>query len=184
MSLTSVNGEQTPVHGAAGADELDQVITVLREHVHALSERTSRAPAVVRLSARGVELEMSWPDPGRLAAGDEPYVAVPSAPAAAPQGPETGTGGTSEEPAFPLCAGTVGVFYRAPEPGAKPFVGEGDTVQPGQQVAIIEAMKLMIPVEADRPGTVVEVLVADGEAVEHGQPLMTLAPVESEGTTR
>jgi acetyl-CoA carboxylase biotin carboxyl carrier protein len=75
---------------------------------------------------------------------------------------------------FPLCAGTVGTFYRAPEPGAAPFVAEGDTVRPGQQVAIIEAMKLMIPVEAERAGEVVEFLVADRAPVEYGQPLMLL----------
>ena len=73
---------------------------------------------------------------------------------------------------FPLCAGTVGTFYRAPEPGAAPFVAEGDRVESGQQVAVIEAMKLMIPVEADRAGVVVEFLVADRAPVEYGQPLM------------
>jgi acetyl-CoA carboxylase biotin carboxyl carrier protein len=71
----------------------------------------------------------------------------------------------------------VGVFYRAPQPGAEPFVSEGDTVRPGQQVAIIEVMKLMVPVEADRAGRVVEILVDDASPVEHGQPLLLLAPV-------
>ncbi|WP_052914431.1 acetyl-CoA carboxylase biotin carboxyl carrier protein [Protofrankia coriariae] len=69
----------------------------------------------------------------------------------------------------------MGVFYRAPEPGAKPFVAEGDLITRGQQVAIIEAMKLMIPVEADASGRVLEILVADGTPVEHGQPLLTVA---------
>jgi acetyl-CoA carboxylase biotin carboxyl carrier protein len=71
------------------------------------------------------------------------------------------------------------VFYRSPSPGAAAFVKEGDQVVPGQQVAIIEAMKLMLPVEADKPGRVVEVLVKDGASVEFGQPLFRLAPIDS-----
>jgi acetyl-CoA carboxylase biotin carboxyl carrier protein len=66
------------------------------------------------------------------------------------------------------------VFYRAPQPGAPAFVSEGDLVAPGQQVAIIEAMKLMIPVEADRVGRISAVLVSDGQPVEYGQPLFAL----------
>ncbi|MDA3648378.1 acetyl-CoA carboxylase biotin carboxyl carrier protein subunit [Saccharopolyspora indica] len=166
MSVTSVNGNQNRINGIA---DLDEVAGVLRQHVHALAERSSRAPASVRLSARGVELEISWPDSAQPAAG--PPVPVPAV--ELPSTTETSAAST-----FPLCAATVGVFYRAPEPGAKPFVSEGDTIRPGQQVAIIEAMKLMIPVEADRAGTVLEVLVADGESVEHGQPLLTLGPAE------
>ena len=81
---------------------------------------------------------------------------------------------------YDVRAPSVGVFYRAPEPGAPPFVGEGDTVRPGQQVAIVEAMKLMLPVEADRAGRVVEVLKRDGEPVEYGEVLFVLAPDDGE----
>ncbi|WP_330181269.1 hypothetical protein OHB26_33580 [Nocardia sp. NBC_01503] len=73
---------------------------------------------------------------------------------------------------FTLTAETVGVFYRSSEPGAAPFVAEGDPVRAGQQVGIVEAMKLMIPIQAGKEGVVAEFLVADGEAVEHGQPLI------------
>jgi acetyl-CoA carboxylase biotin carboxyl carrier protein len=79
------------------------------------------------------------------------------------------------DPDESICAPTVGTFYRAPEPGAEPFVREGDEVQAGQQVAILEAMKLMNPIEADRSGRVVRVLVPDGESVEYGQPLFVIA---------
>ncbi|WP_372440701.1 acetyl-CoA carboxylase biotin carboxyl carrier protein [Nocardia acididurans] len=78
----------------------------------------------------------------------------------------------AEPGTFVLCAATVGVFYRAPEPGAKPFVDEGDAVTPGRQVAIVEAMKMMIPVEAERAGLVAEFLVPDATSVEYGQPLI------------
>lgn len=74
-----------------------------------------------------------------------------------------------------VCSPSVGTFYRAPEPGAPPFVAEGDPVQPGQQIAIVEAMKLMLPVEATRAGRVIRILKSDGEPVEYGEPLLELA---------
>jgi acetyl-CoA carboxylase biotin carboxyl carrier protein len=76
-----------------------------------------------------------------------------------------------------VVAPCVGTFYRAPEPGAAPFVADGDVVQPGQQVGIIEAMKLMMPVAADRAGRVRGVL-DDGVAVEYGAVLVTLVPLD------
>lgn len=74
----------------------------------------------------------------------------------------------------------VGTFYRAPKPGAPPFVEVGDIVQVGQQVAIVEAMKLMNTVVADRAGRVSEVLVDDGQPVEFDQLLILLTPLEQE----
>jgi len=83
-----------------------------------------------------------------------------------------------EEPQLPeifeVVAPLVGTFYRAAQPGGKPFVKVGDHVEPGQQVAIVEAMKLMNPVEADRPGCVAEFLLPDGTAVEYGQALIAI----------
>ncbi|MDJ1133973.1 acetyl-CoA carboxylase biotin carboxyl carrier protein [Streptomyces iconiensis] len=74
------------------------------------------------------------------------------------------------------CAPLVGTFYTAPAPGAPPFVQPGDRVEAGQQLGIIEAMKLMNPLEATRAGQVVEVLVGDGEPVEYGEPLVLIDP--------
>jgi acetyl-CoA carboxylase biotin carboxyl carrier protein len=68
----------------------------------------------------------------------------------------------------------VGTFYRAPEPGSRPFVDTGDLVEPGQQVGIVETMKLMTPVTADLLGRVGDILVGDAEAVEFDQPLLVL----------
>lgn len=75
----------------------------------------------------------------------------------------------------------VGTFYRAPEPGGKPFVEVGDQIRPGQVIGIVEAMKLMNQVTADRAGTVVELLAGDGEPVEFGQPLLRLTPPPHQG---
>ena len=65
----------------------------------------------------------------------------------------------------------VGTFYRSATPGGKPLVEVGDKVQAGQAVCIIEAMKIMNEIESDHAGTVTQVLVEDGRAVEFGQPL-------------
>lgn len=68
----------------------------------------------------------------------------------------------------------VGTFYRAPSPGAKPFVEVGQAVKEGEPVCIIEAMKILNEIEADRAGVIKEILVENGQAVEYGQPLFVL----------
>jgi len=77
-----------------------------------------------------------------------------------------------------IVAPLVGTFYRAPQPGAKPFVEEGDVVDEGQTVGIVEAMKLMNEVKADRSGKVAEFAAAEGEWVEFEQVLVYLEPAE------
>lgn len=95
-----------------------------------------------------------------------PVPAPEAAPAPAPTAPQqTGT---------PLTSPMVGTFYRAPSPGADPFVKVGDTVKKGQVVCIIEAMKLLNEVEADMDGTVKEVCVENGQPVEFGQSLFII----------
>jgi oxaloacetate decarboxylase (Na+ extruding) subunit alpha len=71
----------------------------------------------------------------------------------------------------------VGTFYRAPEPGASPFVEEGDTVEPGQTLCILEAMKLMNEVKADAEAIVRRICVENAAAVEYGQLLFELEPL-------
>jgi len=68
----------------------------------------------------------------------------------------------------------VGTAYRAPEPGAKPFVEEGTEVAEGQTLLIVEAMKTMNQIPAPRAGKVKQILVEDGQPVEFGEPLMIL----------
>ncbi len=69
----------------------------------------------------------------------------------------------------------VGTFYRSPAPGAKSFVEVGDSVKQGDTVCIIEAMKMMNQIEADRDGVVEAILVEDGEPVEFDQPMIVIA---------
>lgn len=75
-----------------------------------------------------------------------------------------------------VTAPIIGTFYRAPSPQARPFVEVGATVQPGSTLCIIEAMKLMNEIESEVAGTVVEVLVDNGRAVEFGEALFRVRP--------
>jgi acetyl-CoA carboxylase biotin carboxyl carrier protein len=68
----------------------------------------------------------------------------------------------------------VGTFYRSNAPDAKPFVSPGDRVSKGQVLCIVEAMKLMNEIESDCDGEILEVLVANGQPVEYGEPLFKL----------
>jgi acetyl-CoA carboxylase biotin carboxyl carrier protein len=73
-----------------------------------------------------------------------------------------------------VTAPMVGTFYGAPAPGAKTFVQIGDQVKMGQTLCIIEAMKMMNQIEADKAGRIVSILARSGEPVEYGQPLFVI----------
>jgi acetyl-CoA carboxylase biotin carboxyl carrier protein len=102
---------------------------------------------------------------------------VAAAPAA---GPAAAPPAGAAEPAAPAAEGhvlkspMVGTYYRAPTPGAKPFVEVGQTVNEGDTVCIIEAMKLLNEIEADRSGVIKAILVENGQPVEYGHPLMVI----------
>jgi acetyl-CoA carboxylase biotin carboxyl carrier protein len=104
--------------------------------------------------------------------------------APAPAAPQQQPAATAESPverAFPegltvVRAPMVGTFYRAPSPGAPPYVEVGSAVEPETQVGIIEVMKLMNAIEAGARGVVKEILAANAEPVEHGQALMLIEP--------
>lgn len=80
-----------------------------------------------------------------------------------------------------ITAPLVGFFYRCPEPGAQPFVEEGEVVESGQDVAIVEGKNAMRHVQADRTGRVVTILAEEGHMVEFGQALMVLQPLDAGG---
>ncbi|HEY8340033.1 MAG TPA: biotin/lipoyl-containing protein [Egibacteraceae bacterium] len=113
---------------------------------------------VVRGAAGSVEVEWGEPPPGAPQPG-------PEATAAAAE--------TEAQPGHhPVVAPLVGTFYRAPEPGAAPFVAEGQIVRADDTVGIVEAMKLMNEVTAGRDGRVSRIVAKDGEMVEFAQVLM------------
>lgn len=102
-------------------------------------------------------------------------VAAAPAPAAAPAteaaAPAEKTGGAHPGA---LTSPMVGTVYVCPEPGADPFVRVGDQVEMGQTLFIVEAMKVMNPIQAQKSGKVIEILVSDAEPVEFGQPLLVI----------
>lgn len=115
-------------------------------------------------------------------AGGVPSLAVPT-PAPAPMPVAAAAvapvaGQALPEPVAPegetLKSPMVGTFYRAPSPGAKVFVEVGQSVKTGDTVCIIEAMKLLNEIEADRDGVIKAVLVENGQPVEYGQPLFLI----------
>jgi len=78
------------------------------------------------------------------------------------------------ESGHPIKSPMVGTFYRSANPGAKPFVEIGDAIKEGEPICIIEAMKIMNEIEADKSGTVKRILCENGQAVEFGQPLFII----------
>ena len=93
--------------------------------------------------------------------------AAPAAPAAAAPAPAVETGHTVKSP-------MVGTFYRSSSPNAKAFVEVGQAVKEGEAICIIEAMKIMNEIDADKSGTVTKILVENGQPVEFGQPLFII----------
>ena len=115
--------------------------------------------------------------------GDAPQMMVPAqmmaAPMATPIEPAATPVAAAEalEPVIdghPITSPMVGTFYSSPSPSAKAFVSVGQHVNQGDTICIIEAMKIMNQIEADQSGTVVEIIVNDGDAVEFGQTLIVI----------
>ena len=106
------------------------------------------------------------------------YAAAPVAPAAAPA-VAPAAAAPAEAPAAEISghqvrSPMVGTFYRSPSPEEKAFVEVGQTVKVGDALCIVEAMKMMNRIEADKAGVVKAILVNDGEAVEFDQPLIVI----------
>lgn len=98
-------------------------------------------------------------------------VAAPTAPAAAPAAPAAAP---EEIAGHKIRSPMVGTFYRSPSPEAKAFVEVGQTVKVGDALCIVEAMKMMNRIEADKAGVVKAILVNDGEPVEFDEPLIII----------
>ncbi len=158
----------------------DSLLQAVCRSVTSLLAAAPTAPRRISVRAGTIAVELEWPD-AFVAAQEQPVSAPLSGPpeaerVAVPASEAIGREG--ENGFFYVRASTVGTFYRAPEPGARPFVSEGDEVQPGQQLGILEAMKMMLPVAVDRPGRVAEFLVENATPVEFDAPLIALTAVE------
>ncbi|WP_119152949.1 acetyl-CoA carboxylase biotin carboxyl carrier protein [Caldimonas tepidiphila] len=99
---------------------------------------------------------------------------APAAPAAAPVAAPAPAAPAPAPSGHQVKSPMVGTFYRSSSPGAKPFVEVGSTIKEGEAICIIEAMKIMNEIEADKSGTVTRILCENGQAVEYGQPLFII----------
>ena len=164
MSLTP--GEIRQVLDILANSQWDEAMVTIGDVTIAVARNgaalPTAAPATVQASAPA-------PVPATPVAAPAPAPSPAAAPAAAPVSapPTSGTAVT---------APSVGVFWRAPEPGAAPFVEVGARVEAGQDMCIVEVMKLMNRVPAPCAGVVSHIHVGNGEAVEYGSPLFTITP--------
>jgi acetyl-CoA carboxylase biotin carboxyl carrier protein len=134
-----------------------------------LLEESGMSEIEIKEGEESVKISRFGSSPAPTQPPVQSYVQHHSVTTSAPAAPsETQTSDQS------LASPMVGTFYSAPSPTAKPFVSVGQKINQGDTVGIIEAMKIMNQIEADRSGTIVEILVKDGEAVEFGQPLMII----------
>jgi acetyl-CoA carboxylase biotin carboxyl carrier protein len=183
---------EAPFGPSVDAAELDVVLAAVRYNALALHEHAVRPPSRVRVAAGDIVVELAWaegveagperatvvPDlprprqrPGLALVADEPANGQLAVDAAV--GHPASANGIAPHLAY-ITAPSVGVFYHAPEPGAAPFVQVGDRVTARQQVGILEVMKLMIPVETETAGRIVEVCQPNAASVEYGQRLFAV----------
>lgn len=125
----------------------------------------TEAEGKVRIVKGGGAIVQTY-QPAPVYAAPTPGVAV-SAPLAAVPVAEVAAGHTVKSP-------MVGTFYRSSSPGAKAFIEVGSAVREGETICIIEAMKILNEIEADKTGTITRILCDNGQAVEYGQPLFII----------
>jgi len=146
--------------------KLKTLIDLVSESNVSELEITEAEGKVRIVKSSGAPLVMQQPAVAMVAA---PVGGVPAAPAveAAPAAPAAPAGHAVKSP-------MVGTFYRSSSPGAKPFVEVGSVVKEGETICIIEAMKILNEIEADKSGTITKILSENGQAVEYGQPLFMI----------
>jgi len=144
------------------ASAVQLVVKETKDLIKALEGTSTRR---VKVHVAGMDIEVERQEVTVVAGAPMTYAPAPGAPAASP-GAAPGR--------MPVVAPLVGVFYRAASPGAKPFVEVGDTVERGQKVGIVEAMKMMNEVTSDFRGTVAEIVVQNGDTVQYEQTLMLI----------
>jgi acetyl-CoA carboxylase biotin carboxyl carrier protein len=169
----------------------DEVWAKARDLIGRL-EGTTVQRVTIEVGGSKVEIERGLPVAAAAAAAPAeaalglPGVAIASGPGPGPgvdpeargaSGAFAAIGSEDGDQRIPVLAPLVGVFYRATQPGAKPFAEEGEPVEAGQTLCIVEAMKLMNEIAANESGRVAEIVVENGDWVEFEQVLMYLEPV-------
>lgn len=143
--------------------KLKTLIDLVSESNVSELEITEAEGKVRIVKSSGAPLVMQQPAVAMVAA---PVAGLPAAPAVDPA-PVVPAGHAVKSP-------MVGTFYRSSSPGAKAFVEVGSVVKEGDTICIIEAMKILNEIEADKSGTITKILTENGQAVEYGQPLFMI----------
>ena len=169
-----------PMEQKFDLDEIRALLKIASEaDITELTVESPRLKVTIKKAAGRLEVHASNPAaaarPGPAGAGVSP--AAPGALADVTPEEIAAAGETVPDHLETISAPMVGTFYRASSPDAPPFVREGDVVEAGQTVCIIEAMKLFNEIQSDVSGRVVRVLSENGNPVEYGQPLMLVEPL-------
>ncbi|MEO5606946.1 MAG: acetyl-CoA carboxylase biotin carboxyl carrier protein [Polaromonas sp.] len=144
--------------------KLKTLIDLVSESNVSELEITEAEGKVRIVKSSGAPVVMQQPMAMVAAPAAAPAGGVPAAPEAAPAAP---AGHAVKSP-------MVGTFYRSSSPGAKAYIELGSVVKEGETICIIEAMKILNEIEADKSGTITKILAENGQAVEYGQPLFII----------
>ena len=143
--------------------EIKEMIQLMHEH-QLIELEVEREGVKIRLKKSGDTVTQS-------------VIAVPAPAAPTPAAASAAPAAAPAANRAPVKSPMVGTFYRAPAPDAPPFVESGQTIDVGQVICIIEAMKLMNEIKAEVRGRIVEIPVQNGDPVEFGQPLFIIEPL-------
>jgi len=155
--------------------KLKKLIDLVEDSGIAELEVTEGEEKVKIVKGSGIGKEVVVLSPSAVPVAVPPVQTIAQAPAVAATAPVPAPAAPTTLEGHMIKSPMVGTFYRAGSPGAKPFVEVGDTVKVGQTICVIEAMKLMNEIEADKDGVVKAIMVENAQPVEYGEPLMMIA---------
>ncbi|MBR9918406.1 acetyl-CoA carboxylase biotin carboxyl carrier protein [bacterium] len=129
----------------------------------------------IKVKKTGTVEQITYSQPMQTAPAQPAAPAQPQAPASADGGASSESSGGSSAKGETVKSPIVGTFYKAASPDSDPFVKVGSKISKGDTLCIVEAMKIMNEIEAEFSGTVQEILIDDGQAVEFDQPLFIIS---------
>jgi len=154
--------------------KLKTLIDLVSESNVSELEITEAEGKVRIVKSSGAPVVMAAPVAAAPVAVAAPLAAMAAVPASQALTAPTEVAPADQDAGHVIKSPMVGTFYRAASPGAKPFIEVGSVVKEGDTICIIEAMKILNEIEADKSGTVVKILADNGQAVEYGHPLVVI----------
>ena len=154
--------------------KLKTLIDLVSESNVSELEITEAEGKVRIVKSSGAPVVMAAPVAAAPVAVAAPLAAMAAVPASQAVTAPTEAAPADQDAGHVIKSPMVGTFYRAASPGAKPFIEVGSVVKEGDTICIIEAMKILNEIEADKSGTVVQILAENGQAVEYGHPLVVI----------